>query len=365
MKIAFYSPLKSPDHPVPSGDRLMARQLIACLRLCGHSVEVVSTLRAFIADHDNRDGRDTLLRDAGAEVARLREQWRHHGAPDLWFCYHPYYKSPDLLGPDLCAEFRLPYVTVEASYSHRRNIGVWSDLQARVLDSIRLAAINICLTGRDRAGLLAAAAEAVVARMKPFIDADAFLETVPRPDPQRLVTVAMMRPGDKLASYQALAQALTRIRDLPWGLSVVGDGPMRDDVRALFAGLPDARIEWLGQREPAEITCILAASALYVWPGCGEAYGLAYLEAQAAGLPVVAWATAGVPEVVENGTTGILTEPGDVDAYAAAIATLLRNDEERRRMARNARAGVVRGHSLDAASKALDAILHQYLGGQS
>lgn len=365
MKIAFYSPLKSPDHPVPSGDRLMARQLIACLRLCGHSVEVVSELRAFIADHDDRDGRDALLKNAGAEVARLREQWRQRGVPDLWFCYHPYYKSPDLLGPDLCAEFRLPYVTVEASYSHRRNIGVWSDLQARVLHSIRLAAVNICLTGRDRAGLMAAAPEAVVASLKPFIDADAFLELVPQPDPLRLVTVAMMRPGDKLASYQALAQALARICDLPWRLSIVGDGPMRDDVRALFAGLPDVRIEWLGQQEPAGIARILAGSALYVWPGCGEAYGLAYLEAQAAGVPVVAWATAGVPEVVENSKTGILTAPGDVDAYAAAIATLLRNEEERLRMAGNARAGVVRDHSLDAASKAIDAILQHHLGGQS
>ncbi|EHS49424.1 glycosyl transferase group 1 [Rhizobium sp. PDO1-076] len=364
MKIAFYSPLKSPDHPVPSGDRLMARQLIACLRLCGHSVEVVSELRAFIADYDDRDGRDALLKNAGAEVARLREQWRQRGVPDLWFCYHPYYKSPDLLGPDLCAEFRLPYVTVEASYSHRRNIGVWSDLQGRVLDAIRLATVNICLTGRDRAGLMAIAPEAVVATLKPFIDADAFLEMVPLPDPLRLVTVAMMRPGDKLASYKVLAQALGRIRHLPWMLSIVGDGPMRDDVRALFSDLPEGRIEWLDQQEPSEIADILAGSALYVWPGCGEAYGLAYLEAQAAGVPVIAWATAGVPEVVENGTTGILTAPGDVDAYATAIATLLGNDDERRRMAGNARVRVVSDHSLQAASRALDAILHQHLGDQ-
>ncbi|UJW75056.1 glycosyltransferase family 4 protein [Rhizobium sp. SL42] len=364
MKIAFYSPLKSPDHPVPSGDRLMARQLIRCLTLCGHSVEVVSQLRAFIRDHDDRDGRDALLSYGEAEVARLREQWHRQGAPDLWFCYHPYYKSPDLLGPALCASFALPYVTVEASYSHRRNIGVWSDLQDRVLDTVRRAAVNICLTGRDRAGLKAAAPEASVASLKPFLDADAFFETVPRPDPRRLVTVAMMRSGDKLASYQVLAQALGRIRHLPWMLSIVGDGPMRDDVRALFSDLPEGRIEWLGQKEPSEVAEILAGSALYVWPGCGEAYGLAYLEAQAAGVPVIAWATAGVPEVVENGTTGILTAPGDVDAYAAAIATLLGNDDERRRMAGNARVRVVRDHSLKAASRALDAILHQHLGDQ-
>jgi Glycosyl transferases group 1 len=364
MKIAFYSPLKSPNHPVPSGDRLMARQLIACLKRCGHCVEIVSELRAFIADPADEQGRDALLGDADAEIARLRVIWEQQGRPDLWFCYHPYYKSPDLIGPALCTLFSLPYVTAEASYSHRRNIGVWTGLQDRVLDGVRHAAVNICLTGRDRAGLQASAPEAVVASLKPFIDADATLKTMPQPEPFRLATVAMMRAGDKLASYRALAQALALIHDVPWRLSIVGDGPMRDDVHVLFAGLPDGRIEWHGQREPGEVADILSRSALYVWPGCGEAYGLAYLEAQAAGVPVVAWATAGVPEVVDSGTTGILTAPDDVDSFAAAISALLNNDEERRQMASNARLRVLRDHSLDAASRTLDGILHRHLESQ-
>src|SRR4051812_22263565 len=48
MNIAFYAPLKSPHHPVPSGDRLMARQLMAALTLAGHSVTVASEFRSFL-----------------------------------------------------------------------------------------------------------------------------------------------------------------------------------------------------------------------------------------------------------------------------------------------------------------------------
>ena len=52
MRIAFYAPLKAPDHPVPSGDRQMARLLLEALRRCGHAVEPASRLRAYRATPD-------------------------------------------------------------------------------------------------------------------------------------------------------------------------------------------------------------------------------------------------------------------------------------------------------------------------
>ena len=362
MKVAFYAPLKSPGHAVPSGDRLMARQIVEGLKRAGHDVALASELRAFLGDSADEAGYAALKREAKAEVARLAACWRSEGAPDLWFCYHPYYKAPDLIGPDLCKTFGLPYVTAEASYSRRRNIGIWYVMQESVLDAVRGAAVNIGLTARDRAGLRAAAPDAVVAMLKPFIDDTIFTRQLPRTKPFHLVAVAMMRAGDKMQSYRALAESLRCIADVPWTLSVVGDGPLRDEVKALFAGFAEGRIAWLGQRERAAVAEVLATGALYVWPGCGEAYGLAYLEAQAAGAPVVAWATAGVPEVVESGRTGLLTEPGDHAAYASAISSLLGDEEERKRMAVNARARVVEHHSMSAAATALDAILRQHLG---
>ena len=74
--------------------------------------------------------------------------------PDLWFCYHPYYKAPDLIGPPLAVRWNIPYVTAEASYSRRRDDTGWAELQSLVVDAVRQAAVNICFTKRDedRAG---------------------------------------------------------------------------------------------------------------------------------------------------------------------------------------------------------------------
>ncbi|WP_275784495.1 glycosyltransferase family 4 protein [Pararhizobium gei] len=364
MKIAFYCPLKSPRHPVPSGDRLMARQLMAALEKAGHVVELASELRAFVSEPDPSAMAD-VSNAAYAERRRLAVLWRETGAPDVWFCYHPYYKAPDLLGPALARQFGLKYVTAEASYSSRRNAAGWAERQAVVLEAVKGAAVNICMTERDLDGLAIAAPDARLARLSPFIDPAQFLIRQPAPQPGHLVTVAMMRPGDKMKSYAMLAEALTRIADRPWRLSIVGDGPRRDEVRSLFSGFEDERIRWHGERTPAEIAALLSESALYVWPGCGEAYGLAYLEAQAAGVPVVAQAIAGVPEVVAHGKTGLMTPPGDVAAYSAAIAQLLTEDAMRLEFAAAARRFVIEQRSFDGASERLGAILARYVTGSA
>lgn len=361
MKIAFYAPLKSPDHPVPSGDRLMARMLIAALRIGGHEVAIASDLRSFMATPSVQDLRQLELA-ADAEAARLRALWRSEGAPDLWFCYHPYYKAPDLLGPGLADEFSIPYVTAEASYSMRRNDGIRAIAQRHVLAAISQAAVNICLTHRDRDGLLEAAPTCRHAMLAPFIDAAPFIESKPRADAVcRMVVVAMMRSGDKMDSYRMLAQALMRVAAATWTLTIVGDGPCREAVREAFAALPPDRLVWLGEKAAAELPQILAGSDLYLWPGCGEAYGLAYLEAQAAGLPVVAQRTAGVPEVVRHGETGLLTPDGDIDAYAAAMRDLIESPARRRRLGAAARRFVLKERSFPAAARRLRSIFDEFL----
>ncbi len=357
MRVAFYAPMKSPNHPVPSGDRLMARLLIRALELAGHEVDIVSEFRAYAATPEAAAELEPAIR---AELQRLREKWTSGPRPELWFCYHPYYKSPDPFGPVISAEFAIPYVTAEASYAAKRDRTGWAAQQKRVGEAIIQAAVNISFTDRDRAGLSAAFPQARLAGLKPFIDTTLFEGLSPTPDPRRLMTVAMMRAGDKMQSYAMLAKALRLIEDRPWTLAVIGDGPMRHEVQALFAGFPTGRIEWLGERDGAEIAGLLGGGGLYVWPGCGEAYGLAYLEAQAAGLPVVAQATAGVPAVVEAEVTGLLTPDGDVAAYAGAVAALLDDRARREAMGQAARRFVLDERSLPMAAQRLDGILRDY-----
>ncbi|MGB3391229.1 MAG: glycosyltransferase [Pseudaminobacter sp.] len=356
MQIAFYAPMKPPGHPVPSGEREMARLLVTALERAGHRVEIVSEMRSH-AVQPSAEWLATTRSEAESEIARLSTCWARDGRPDLWFCYHPYYKAPDLIGPQLVAKFAIPYVTAEASYSTRRNIGASAEAQAQVADAVRQAVLNICFTHRDHDGLLAIAPHATFAMLPPFIDTSRFPATRPVGRGSHLITVAMMRPGDKLDSYRMLAQALERIAHLPWTLSIIGDGPCRADVMAEFAGLPGECIDWRGACEPEDVPAALVEADIYVWPGCGEAYGLAYLEAQAAGLPVVAQHVAGVPEVVRDGITGLLTPAGDVAAFAAAIARLLTDDAERQWMAEAARRFVADERSLEAAATRLAAIL--------
>lgn len=364
-RIAFYAPLKSPDHPVPSGDRLMARLLMRALAMAGFEVTLVSGLRAYLGDPDDSAALAALQQAAEAEQARIAAGWGDI-PPDLWFCYHPYYKSPDLIGPALSRRFGLPYVTCEASLSRRRNQGIWAETQAGVQAELQRAALNLCLTARDAAGLGAMLDQPRLARLAPFIDTEPLARVAPRPDTGHIVTVAMMRPGDKLASYAAIAAAL---RGLPagtdWRFSAAGDGPARAAVQALFADLPQDRIHWLGALPPEGVAQLLASGTLYLWPGCGEAYGLAYLEAQAAGLPVVAWQVAGVPEVVHPDAGGQLVPEGDVAGLARTVASLLSDPATAAAAGRAARQAVLARHSLDAAAERLGNLLRDVMEGRT
>ena len=70
-------------------------------------------------------------------------------------------------------------MTAEASYSERRNIGAWADSQALVAESVRQAAVNICLRQKDRAGLMTIAPSGRFAMLEPFIDVAAYRGTEP------------------------------------------------------------------------------------------------------------------------------------------------------------------------------------------
>jgi glycosyltransferase involved in cell wall biosynthesis len=363
MKIAFYAPLKHPDHPVPSGDRQMARLLVAALTHAGHIVDVASHMRSLIPEPTPAFF-DDIEAQSRMELRRLSALWQQTGTPDFWFTYHPYYKAPDLVGLALAAQFHIPYATAEASHSARRNTGVWSKSQALVVNAVTLADVNFCFTRRDWAGLAAIAPQAKLEMLAPFIDTSVLADSPCRDTPNRLVSVAMMRKGDKFESFRMLAQALPLILDLPWTLSVVGDGNMRETVEQLFGEIPANRIEWLGQIAPDRVLDILQKGGIYVWPGYGEAYGLAYLEAQGVGLPVVAQAIAGVPEVVQHGVTGILTSPGDVGAFAQAVRRLLTDDADRQRMARAARAFVNSERTLHRAAVTLNRALERAVAGR-
>lgn len=354
MRIAFHTPLKPLDHPTPSGDRSMARALAGILRRLGHEV---------IAVDRHEPGRRGLV-----EPARQAEERARHLArvpdlvaqrPDLWFTYHLWYKQPDWLGPEVSATLKIPYVVAEASYAPKRAGGPWDLGHHAVGKAIRAADLVLTLNPDDSpmiAPLLRSPACAVV--IPPFLDAAPFraARRAPREGTPMLLAVGMMRPGDKLASYRLLADALQRVRDLDWRLTIVGDGEARGEVEAAFAPVSD-RIIYRGAVDAAGLPAIYASADLLVWPAINEAYGIALLEAQAAGLPVVAGRTRGVPAVIGDGESGLLPTLGDAQAFAASVRALLVDPARRAALAAGARARIDRDHDLATAEARIGAAL--------
>lgn len=359
LRIAFYAPLKPPDHPVPSGDRRVAQLFFAALRLAGHNPFVASRFRSY-------DGRGDRLLQArlgilGGRLAR-RFLRRCHAAPEtaphLWFTYHLYHKAPDWLGPMISDTLRIPYVVAEASSAPKQKLGAWAESHRAAATAIMRADAVIGLNPADRECVLPLLRDGGRwVAIKPFIDAAPYSVRSPTNlGPPRLIAVAMMRYGDKLASYQILGKALSRLSDLAWSLEVIGDGPARTQVREALRPIGN-RVTWAGALAPTAIGVRLAASDLCVWPAVNESYGMALLEAQASGLPVVAGNAGGVSEIVRSGVTGLLVPPGDASAFANAVRTLIIDGPRRAAFGAAAQQHVRANHDLSAAAWRLGAVI--------
>ena len=164
---------------------------------------------------------------------------------------------------------------------------------------------------------------------------------VPLRTPVKAVTVGRLVPWKQV---NGLLEALTEVPEL--GLVVVGDGPERPRLerRARELGVQD-RVYFAGRRPKKEALGLMAACDLFVLNSAYEGLPHVVLEAMALGLPVVATAAGGTPEVVRDGETGVLV-PGRYATLGASLSALARDPALRRRLGRAARQWV--GERLSA-----------------
>jgi glycosyltransferase involved in cell wall biosynthesis len=342
--------MKAPDHPNPSGDRHIARLTLRALARAGYDATCVSRLRTLDMAGDPA-AQAGLRRDAGAEAARLTRALAA-SPPALWFTYHCHYKAPDLIGPAVADALAIPYVISEASVSPRRRDGPWAGFAALAEAAIARADRLFWTTARDRPALEAAGHGAKIIHLPAFLDPGPPVEPRPAHDPLRLLSVAMMRPGDKLESYRRLAAALTRLGG-EWRLTVVGHGAASEAVRALLAPFAERVTHLDDIDDPAAIRPHCEAADLMVWPGVNEGVGMAWLEAQAAGLPVVAEDGPAARALI----AATLPPPDNPRAFAEAISKAAAN---RPALSRTARAHIEAHHSLDAAAATLKSSLAEF-----
>jgi len=381
MQIAFYAPMKSPEHPNPSGDRRLAQLLMRALHQGGHQVQLASQHRSYNGTGDT-ETQEIIRQEGELQASKLLDAYNYGKIkkPHIWLTYHLYHKAPDWIGPQICQALNIPYVIAEASYAGKQSGGPW-DLGLRASKrAIEIASAVISFNNVDDACILPLLKQDTkIYSILPFIDTQPYVVAAEErvlhrrltadqynidPAMPWLLCVAMMRPGDKLRSYEQLGAALSKLSERPWRLIVVGDGSACNQVTSALAPIDD-RVHWIGTQDAETLPGIYAACDLYVWPAVNEAFGMAFIEAQASGLAVIAGNSGGVRGVVNAPDCGILVEPGNPEALAQAVAKLLDASEDRQAMASRAWQHTRKHHGLDAGASALNQVLDKVTSCQS
>ena len=364
-KIAFFAPIKPPDHPIPSGDRLIAQNLVKAMKHGGNDVEIASRYICYSKRHNCEifEQRRTGAMEEAERIVKSFETGNGDDLPDLWFTYHPYCKAPDWIGPKVSKKLGIPYVTAEAAKTGQGDeTDPWKIWREESQTGIRAADLHFVLKPTDKAYLKELLGpKAPMAELAPFVDVETLVGTDQMAPPDHwaadtpiLVTAGMMRKGKKDRNFYMLAELLTQVTDERWNLVVIGGGPEEAEIRSAFSSIDQGRIHWTGQVEHGDVLAWMRSADVFIWPGWREPIGMVYLEAQIQGLPVIAFESMGVPLVVRDGETGLLCGEGDLRAMKQNLCRLLEEPVLRNQMASNAPAYVKENHSLEAAAAQLN-----------
>jgi glycosyltransferase involved in cell wall biosynthesis len=147
-------------------------------------------------------------------------------------------------------------------------------------------------------------------------------------------------------------------------LLIVGAGPLRGDLDALTRahGLDD-RVHFVGARR--DLGDLLSVMDIFVLPSLWEGLPLAMVLAMGGGLPVVATAVAGIPEVVTDEVTGLLVAPADAAALGRALARLGASRAERERLGAAGRAYVLPRFGVDVYVRAMSSLYEELLAARA
>ena len=308
------------------------RQIIAGLRTLGWQVDVVNPGEGFPfpTDATMHQAQEMLLaipRDAvvvidglamGVMPETARRLSRTH---DLVALVH----HPLALELGLTAEQSGALAVQErAALAAARHVIVTSPATARTLSSDFAVAperITVVLPGTARAPAAPGSTDGTV----------------------RLVAVGSVIPRK---GFDILAEALARVKGLPWHLSIAGD-TTRDSATATALknqinrlDLAD-RITMLGTLSPEALDRVYSESDAFVLASHYEGYGMAYAEALAHGLPVIGTTGGAISDTVPS-EAGILVEPGNPEALAQALSVLIVDPHRRAALAAGARTAAAR-----------------------
>ncbi|MBU2713027.1 glycosyltransferase family 4 protein [Zooshikella harenae] len=378
--VAFYAPLKAPTYPTPSGDQKIAQHFWQCLELCGWTPVLASQLRSF-SRHGELKHQKRLARLGKWQANKLIKHYLRLPKvqrPTFWFTYHLYHKAPDWLGPRVSQALNIPYVIAEASVSEKQLHGPWRYNFRATLAALHQANAVISLNPKDLTGIQPyCQATDVCHYLPPFMalpeQADLPQSTIRQQLAQQygipenqpwLLSVAMVRPGDKLASYRYLLNCLQSLQNVPWQWIIIGEGQALNQLKK-EANTLGTRIHWLGKFETTQITPWLQTCDLMAWPAINEALGMAILEAQMYGLPVITGATPGVCSLFSDTPTqrgGLIIPQQQPENFKHGVYELLTQPKLRQQLSQQAQQWSHQHHSLFAAAQQLKQWLTPLIG---
>lgn len=371
--IGYYTPFKPLGFHLPSGDLTIATGLKDFLEAGGHRIIHPSRVRArwifwkpwlwpIVARDRLRALR--ILADAGCR---------------LWLTYHAYYKSPDVIGPWVCRKLAIPYVIFQGIYSTRRKKNI-KTLPGYVLNRQSLIQADHVFSNRkeDFLNLRRLIPDARLTYIAPGIDPYRFtfdaaarrelrsLWKIPENTPV-VLSAAMFRPGVKTEGLILTIKACAELkrRKIPVQLVIAGDGKERKTLQALGESQLFDNIRFAGKISRDQMSRFYSAGDVFAFPGIRETLGMVYLEAQACGLPVVAFHNGGIPEVVVDKVTGLLTPLYDLQAFADAMARILDDPSMRRKMGEAAAGHVRMAHDMNRNYHQVEMVLRQVLADSS
>lgn len=223
----------------------------------------------------------------------------------------------------------------------------------------------------DRADRLIAVSEFIAARLREAgapadkivvhhigVDTERFSPPSQPREPAQILFVGRLVPKKGLIH---LLRTLPRLQAEVPGVELVvaGDGPLRKELEDAATAL-GARVRFLGVRTPEQVRDLMRTAAILCAPsvvasdGNTEGLPMTIMEAQATGLPVVAFAAGGAAEGVRHGETGLIAAPGDEERLGDHLLELLRNDDQRAWFGEAARAWVLADFDLRTQSARLE-----------
>ena len=346
---------------------VIARNLVAALEGQGHTVQLMPDFSVKAALSHPRGA--LTIPDALRRARVAAETF----APDVWLTCYCDSEAPDIIGLMIAHRLGARYVIYGAvhrgGYRKLRQVKgpvahLWAGLPGFVLNRQALRAADRVIVNkrRDLEGYSGWPwLRPKLSMLAPGISIDEF-----HPDPdlrleqrqrlgldeQTVVLLAASRltyrgRGRKVESLRFLIDCFAdpEIQRRDVALLIAGDGKAQAELEERARGL-GARVRFLGTIPHQEIPALYNASDLFVFPGLREPIGMVYLEAQACGLPVVAFRNGGIPDVVRDGETGFLVPRLDAAEFGRRLAQLIDDPPLRARLGAAGVAHIGENHAL-------------------